>query len=52
MLFGHNECGAYGGAPAEVVIGDVVKAAAYFANVEPGLQIESCFCDFDGVYGL
>jgi hypothetical protein len=52
MLFGHNECGAYGGAPAEVVIGDVVKAAAYFANVEPGLQIESYFCDFDGVYGL
>jgi hypothetical protein len=52
MLFGHNECGAYGGAPAEVVIGDVAKAAAYFANSETGLQIESYFCDFDGVYGL
>jgi hypothetical protein len=52
MLFGHNECGAYPGVPADAVAADVVKAAAYFANAEPTLQIESFFCDFDGVYGL
>jgi len=52
MLFGHRECGAYGGAPAEAIAADVAKAAAYFAKVEPTLQIESYFCDFDGVYGL
>ena len=52
MLFGHNDCGAYPDTPAEVVRADVVKAAAYFASVEPTLQIESYFCDFDGVYGL
>jgi hypothetical protein len=46
------ECGAYGGAPAEAIAADVAKAAAYFAKVEPTLQIESYFCDFDGVYGL
>ena len=52
MLFAHNDCGAYPDTPASVVAADVVKAAAYFANVEPTLQIESYFCDFDGVYGL
>jgi hypothetical protein len=52
MLFGHNECGAYPGVPVDLVAADVLKAAAYFANVEPTLQIESYFCDFDGIYGL
>jgi hypothetical protein len=52
MLFGHQECGAYPVTPAEVVAADVAKAAAYFANLEPTLQIESYFCDFDGVYAL
>src|SRR5277367_3505753 len=52
MLFGHNDCGAYPGVPPDTVAADVVKAAAYFAGVEPQLQIESYFCDFDGIYGL
>jgi hypothetical protein len=52
LLFGHNECGAYPGAAPEAVAADVVKAAAYFGEVEPRLQIESYFCDFDGIYGL
>jgi len=52
MLFGHEECGGYGGAPTEVITADVVKAAAYFANLEPGLQIEPYFSAFDGVYAL
>ncbi|HEX3742467.1 MAG TPA: carbonic anhydrase [Bryobacteraceae bacterium] len=52
VLFGHQDCGAYPGAPTEVVTADVVKAAAYFANIEPTLQVESFFCDFDGVYAL
>ena len=52
MLFGHNECGAYHGVPGEAIAADVLKAAAFFANAEPTLQIESFFCDFDGVYSL
>jgi hypothetical protein len=52
LLFGHTDCGAYPGAPPEVVGADVAKAAAYFSNVEPKFQIESFFCDFDGVYAL
>ena len=52
LLFAHNECGAYPGVAPSVVAADVVTAAAYFANVEPKLQIESYFCDFDGIYGL
>jgi hypothetical protein len=52
LLFAHNDCGAYPGVPAYKVAADVVKAAAFFANVEPSLQIESYFCDFDGIYGL
>jgi hypothetical protein len=52
LLFGHNECGAYPGAPADAIAADVLKAAAFFADAEPALQVESFFCDFDGVYGL
>lgn len=52
LLFGHNECGAYPGVAPSVVAADVVTAARYFAGVAPGMQIESYFCDFDGVYGL
>ena len=52
LLFAHNDCGAYPGVAAETVAADVVTAAAYFANLEPKLQIESYFCDFDGIYRL
>jgi hypothetical protein len=52
LLFGHNECGAYPGVAPAAVAADVVTAARYFADIEPGLQIESYFCDFDGVYGI
>ena len=52
LLFGHNDCGAYPGAAPAVVAADVAKAAEYFAQIEPSLQIESYFCDFDGIYGL
>jgi hypothetical protein len=52
LLFGHNDCGAYPGVAPAGVAADVVKAAGYFAGIEPALQIESYFCDFDGIYGL
>jgi uncharacterized protein (DUF1786 family) len=52
LLFAHNECGAYPGVPVDAVAADVLKAAGYFASAEPALQLESFFCDFDGVYGL
>ena len=50
LLFGHNDCGAYPGVAADIVAGDVRSAAAYFAQAEPTLEIESFFCDFDGIY--
>lgn len=52
LLFAHIECGAYPGVPVDTVVADVVKAAAFFDKAEPSLQIESYFCDFDGIYGL
>ncbi len=52
LLFGHNDCGAYPGAAPEVVTADLLKAAAYFASIQPAMQIETYFCDFDGVYGV
>jgi hypothetical protein len=52
LLFAHNDCGAYAGAPAEAIADDVVKAANYLAGAELGVPLESFFCDFDGIYGL
>ena len=52
LLFAHNDCGAYPGVPSEVVAADVVKAAEVLRASEPALQLESFFCDFDGIYGL
>lgn len=52
LLFGHNDCGAYPGAAPSVVAADIATAAQYFAGIEPAMQIESYFCDFDGIYGL
>jgi hypothetical protein len=50
MLFGLNECGAYPGGTAESIRADVATAAAYFAQTEPSLAVETYFCDFDGIY--
>jgi hypothetical protein len=52
MLFAHNQCGAYPGVGADGIIADLASSAAYFANAEPKLQIESYFSDFDGIYSL
>jgi hypothetical protein len=50
LLFGHNDCGAYPGAPPSIVTADLAKAVEYFTQAEPALQIEAFFCDFDGIY--
>ena len=50
LLFGHNDCGAYPGAPVQVITADLAKAAAWFSAAELGLDIETFFCDFDGIY--
>jgi hypothetical protein len=50
LLVGHAECGAYGGAPAEVVITDLTRAANTLHTAEPSLAVECYFADFDGVY--
>jgi hypothetical protein len=36
----------------EAVTADVAKAATFFANAEPALQIESFFRDFDALHAL
>ena len=52
LIFGHNECGAYPGAPPEIVAADVTRAAAIVRAAEPALGVECYFCDFDGVYRI
>jgi len=52
LLFAHNDCGGYPGAAPEAMAADLGKAAAYFAGAEPGLPVESFFCDFDGIYAV
>jgi len=52
LLFAHNDCGAYPGVDSDTVAADVVKAARILAAADFPLQIESYFCDFDGIYGL
>ncbi len=50
LLIGHNECGAYGGAPATTIIADLLRAAAVLQRANAGLNIECYFADFDGIY--
>ena len=50
LLFGHNDCGAYPGAPVETVTADLLSAAGVLHAAEPSLAIECFFTDFDGVY--
>jgi carbonic anhydrase-like protein len=52
LILGHNECGAYPGAPPETVAADVARAAEIVRAAEPSLTIECYFCDFDGVYRI
>lgn len=52
LLIGHNDCGAYPGAPVEAVTADLVRAAGVLLTAEPSLAIECYFADFDGIYGL
>jgi len=52
LIFGHNECGAYPGAPPETVAADVTCAAAVVRAAIPELPVECYFCDFDGVYQI
>jgi carbonic anhydrase len=50
LIIAHNECGAYGGAPADTIAADTLKAAEVLRAAEPTLSIECYFADFDGVY--
>jgi len=52
LLFAHNDCGGYPGVSPEIIAGDVTKAAAFLRTAEPAIQIETFFCDFDGIYGI
>ncbi len=52
LIFAHNDCGAYPGAAPEIVAADVVTAAGILRQAQPSLQVESYFCDFDGIYAL
>jgi carbonic anhydrase len=50
VMVGHNECGAYGGAPPETVLADLRLAAQIVRTAEPSLAVECYFADFDGMY--
>jgi hypothetical protein len=52
LLFAHNDCGAYPGVPAETIAADAAKAAAFLRAAEPAVQVETFFCDFDGIYSV
>jgi hypothetical protein len=52
LILGHNECGAYPGAPPETVAADVKRAAEVLSSAEPSLSLECYFCDFDGIYRI
>jgi hypothetical protein len=52
LIVGHNECGAYPGAPPETIAADVMRAAGLVRSSEPSLSVECYFCDFDGVYKI
>jgi carbonic anhydrase len=50
LLIGHNDCGAYSGAPAETIVADLGRAAVILSAAEPSLAVECYFADFDGIY--
>lgn len=50
LLIGHNDCGGYGGAPAQTIIADLFRAAGVLRAALPGLPVECYFADFDGIY--
>jgi hypothetical protein len=50
LLIGHNDCGAYGGAPSEAIIADLLRGADVLRAAEPSLAVECYFADFDGIY--
>lgn len=52
VIVGHNDCGAYLGAPVETIIADVARAAGVLRAAEPALAVECYFADFDGMYRL
>jgi hypothetical protein len=52
LIFGHNDCGAYPGAPPETIAAGVTRAAELIRSAEPSLSVECYFCDFDGVYKI
>src|SRR5271169_2068399 len=43
VMVGHQECGAYGGAPAETVAADLRVAAQIVRDAEPSMQVECYF---------
>ena len=49
-IVGHNECGAYPGASADIITADVLRAAGVVRAQEPALAVECYFADFDGIY--
>ncbi len=50
LLIGHNDCGAYGGAPPDTIVADLFRAALVLHGAEPSLAVECYFAGFDGIY--
>jgi len=52
LLIGHNDRGAYPGAPTAAMAGDLKLAAEFLRANEPGRPVELYFADFDGIYAV
>jgi len=52
LMLGHNDCGAYPGAPPEAVTADLLAAARFLRSAQPDLAVETYFTDFDGIYEI
>ncbi len=52
VLIAHNDCGAYPGMGPEPITADVVRAAEFLRQAEPGLPALCFFADFDGIYEI
>ena len=50
VMVGHNDCGAYGAAGADVIAADLVRAREVLRAADPSLPVECYFSDFDGMY--
>lgn len=50
VMVGHQDCGAYSGAPDSTVADDLRAAGQVVRDAEPSMRVECYFARFDGIY--